>query len=151
MSPLGLAVAAPVADHLGIQVWWWIGGISCMLLALMGLFIPAVINIEEDAPDATSNKTETTPVSLSEVLISAFLDRSLILERAGTKASPFRIYQPFNYFLEVTCNLACIPFSSCRMQIYSKSRLFSPAGSWPTFICNLWSWLYPCSDREGLS
>ncbi len=37
MSPLGLAAAAPVADHLGIQVWWWIGGICCILLAVAGL------------------------------------------------------------------------------------------------------------------
>ena len=63
MSPLGLAAAAPVADHLGIQVWWWIGGICCILLAVAGLFIPAVMHIEEDAPDAIANKTETSPVT----------------------------------------------------------------------------------------
>ncbi len=48
MAPLGMAIAAPVADNLGIQVWWQIGGVACVLMALTMLFIPAVMKIEEN-------------------------------------------------------------------------------------------------------
>lgn len=48
MSPLGMALAAPVADNLGIQVWWQIGGIACILMGLFAFFIPAIMRIEED-------------------------------------------------------------------------------------------------------
>jgi hypothetical protein len=44
-----MMLAAPVADHLGIQVWWWIGGITCIVMGLAGFLIPAVLKIEEDA------------------------------------------------------------------------------------------------------
>ncbi len=47
MAPIGLAIAGPVADRLGIQAWFLLGGILCVLMALAGLFIPAVMNIEE--------------------------------------------------------------------------------------------------------
>lgn len=47
MSPLGMALAAPVADHLGIQVWWWIGGAFCLVMGISMFFIPAVMGIEK--------------------------------------------------------------------------------------------------------
>lgn len=46
MVPLGLMVAGPVADQFGIQSWFLLGGILCILMAIVGLFIPAVMNIE---------------------------------------------------------------------------------------------------------
>lgn len=52
MTPLGMAIAAPVADNLGIQLWWQIGGIACLLLGISMLFIPAVMNIEENGHGA---------------------------------------------------------------------------------------------------
>jgi DHA3 family macrolide efflux protein-like MFS transporter len=57
MSPLGLALAAPVADRLGIQVWWWIGGAFCLLAGAGMFLIPAVMNIENEQP-----KPATLPV-----------------------------------------------------------------------------------------
>lgn len=48
MSPIGIALAAPVADNLGIQVWWWIGGAYCLLAGGAMFLIPAVMNIEDD-------------------------------------------------------------------------------------------------------
>lgn len=47
MVPVGLMVAGPVADHFGIQRWFLLGGILCILMAVVGLFIPAVMNIED--------------------------------------------------------------------------------------------------------
>jgi DHA3 family macrolide efflux protein-like MFS transporter len=46
MAPLGLMVAGPVADRLGIQTWFLLGGSLCVLMGVVGLLIPAVMNIE---------------------------------------------------------------------------------------------------------
>ena len=47
-SPIGLAVAGPVSDWLGVQVWFILAGLLCGGISLVGLFIPAVLNIEEN-------------------------------------------------------------------------------------------------------
>ena len=47
MAPIGLMIAGPVADRVGIQAWFLVGGSLCVLMAVAGLLIPAVINIEE--------------------------------------------------------------------------------------------------------
>jgi len=44
--PLGLMIAGPVADRAGIQSWFLLGGILCIFMAVTGLFIPAVMNME---------------------------------------------------------------------------------------------------------
>jgi len=44
--PLGLMIAGPVADRVGIQAWFLLGGILCIFMAVTGLFIPAVMNME---------------------------------------------------------------------------------------------------------
>jgi MFS transporter, DHA3 family, macrolide efflux protein len=48
MSPLSLMVAGPVSDWLGVRTWFIIGGCACILMAIGGLFIPAIMNIEEN-------------------------------------------------------------------------------------------------------
>ncbi|MBN1579490.1 MAG: MFS transporter [Anaerolineae bacterium] len=45
-SPLGMAIAGPVADGLGVQVWFILGGLMCVLMGIGMFFIPAVMNIE---------------------------------------------------------------------------------------------------------
>jgi DHA3 family macrolide efflux protein-like MFS transporter len=47
MAPIGLLIAGPVADLVGIQAWFLLGGSLCVVMAVAGLFIPAVMNIEE--------------------------------------------------------------------------------------------------------
>jgi len=46
-SPLGLAIAGPVADLFGIQIWFILGGMSLLLMGVVGFFIPALVRIEE--------------------------------------------------------------------------------------------------------
>ncbi len=46
-SPLGLILAAPVADYLGIRFWFWIAGMSCLVMAGVALSIPAVVHLED--------------------------------------------------------------------------------------------------------
>ena len=47
MVPLGLIFAGPIADFAGIQVWFWFGGAACVVMAIVGLSIPAVRHIED--------------------------------------------------------------------------------------------------------
>jgi DHA3 family macrolide efflux protein-like MFS transporter len=46
-SPLGMAIAGPVADWLGVQVWFILGGIACVLMGIGMFFVPAVMQIED--------------------------------------------------------------------------------------------------------
>lgn len=47
MTPLGLAIAGPVADSLGERVWFMIGGLSFIIMGISSFFIPAIMNIED--------------------------------------------------------------------------------------------------------
>lgn len=51
MSPLSLAVAGPLADRLGIQTWFLVGGILCALMGVLGFFLPAVMKVEDGRTD----------------------------------------------------------------------------------------------------
>lgn len=48
MSPLSLIVAAPIADALGLQLWYLVAGLFCATMGISGFFIPALVNIERD-------------------------------------------------------------------------------------------------------
>ncbi len=52
MAPLGLAIAGPVADLIGARTWFVIGGSTLTLMGVLGFFIPAIMNLERDAPNA---------------------------------------------------------------------------------------------------
>jgi DHA3 family macrolide efflux protein-like MFS transporter len=68
MAPLGLIIAGPVADAIGVQSWYVIGGVACILMAVVGYSIPAVMNIEDNhhkTGDQAQKQVETVD---SEVL-----------------------------------------------------------------------------------
>ena len=50
MTPLGLLVAGPVADRLGVQIWYLIGGGLCALMGVLGFFIRPVMALEQGHP-----------------------------------------------------------------------------------------------------
>ncbi|HSL46689.1 MAG TPA: MFS transporter [Anaerolineales bacterium] len=58
ISPLGLLLAGPFSDWLGIRVWFWAGGMLCAMIALAAFFVPVIMNVE--------NHEEGTPVPISE-------------------------------------------------------------------------------------
>ncbi len=62
-SPLGLAIAGPVSDRLGIQIWFIIAGFLCLSVALASFFIPAIMHIEENH---TSRERVASPGSRPE-------------------------------------------------------------------------------------
>jgi DHA3 family macrolide efflux protein-like MFS transporter len=46
LAPLGLLVAGPVADSLGVEFWWALTGVVLTAMGALALAIPAVANIE---------------------------------------------------------------------------------------------------------
>ena len=50
MSPLGLAVAGPVADWLGVQSWFIIGGIASVIVAIVIARLPVIRDMEDGIP-----------------------------------------------------------------------------------------------------
>jgi DHA3 family macrolide efflux protein-like MFS transporter len=54
MSPIGLLIAGPLSDKFGIQTWFLLGGMICLLMAFAGFFIPALKNIEAERQDNDS-------------------------------------------------------------------------------------------------
>ena len=61
MSPIGLIIAGPISDRMGIQTWFLLGGIVCILMAFIGLSIPAVLNIEQNRHNSANLPEEITP------------------------------------------------------------------------------------------
>jgi hypothetical protein len=41
-------IAGPVADRVGIQAWFFLGGSLCVLMGTSGLSIPPVMKIEQE-------------------------------------------------------------------------------------------------------
>lgn len=60
MMPLGLLIAGPIADALGLQTWFWVAGFLCLLISLGGFFVPALYNIEENH-HTNQPQAETVP------------------------------------------------------------------------------------------
>lgn len=48
MAPIGLLIAGPLSDRIGIQTWFLLGGLICVLMGVAGFFVPALMNIEAD-------------------------------------------------------------------------------------------------------
>jgi MFS transporter, DHA3 family, macrolide efflux protein len=50
MSPIGLAIAGPLSDTIGVRTWFWIGGAVTGVMALVSYMMPAVRLIEQQRP-----------------------------------------------------------------------------------------------------
>lgn len=51
MMPLGLAIAGPMAEVIGVRSWFLIGGVATILIACVCMFVPTVRNVERDRDD----------------------------------------------------------------------------------------------------
>jgi MFS family permease len=58
MSPIGLIIAGPISDKLGVQTWFIIGGVVTGLMGVISLFIPAIMHFEEGRVGVEAEKTE---------------------------------------------------------------------------------------------
>ena len=62
MVPLGLAIAGPLADGLGVRAWFLAAGVAMVAIGIGALFVPAVMRIEDKAAE-TPIPAETTPAT----------------------------------------------------------------------------------------
>jgi MFS transporter, DHA3 family, macrolide efflux protein len=49
MAPLGLAIAGPVADAIGVQYWWLMTGIIITFMGAGAFLVPSIVHIEDRA------------------------------------------------------------------------------------------------------
>jgi DHA3 family macrolide efflux protein-like MFS transporter len=69
LAPLGLLVAGPTADVLGVQVWWVLTGVVIAAMGAGALCVPAIVHIEDLAiepirsavEDADSDRGQRAP------------------------------------------------------------------------------------------
>jgi len=50
-APIGLAVAGPLADRLGVQIWYVLSALICAIIFLWIVFSPALLHLEEKQID----------------------------------------------------------------------------------------------------
>jgi len=62
ISPIGLLIAGPLSDSIGIRTWYWFAGVFTILMAISGFLIPAVMTVETNHIDMQSS----TPISTTE-------------------------------------------------------------------------------------
>ncbi|NYT16312.1 MAG: MFS transporter, partial [Methanomassiliicoccales archaeon] len=48
MAPLGLAVAGPFAEVIGVQAWFVAGGAAIIMMSVAAYFLPSVQKIEDE-------------------------------------------------------------------------------------------------------
>ncbi len=56
--PLSLAAAGPIADAVGVRPWYVVGGIVSSLMGLGALFVPVIVNIENNHGGHDAVKSE---------------------------------------------------------------------------------------------
>jgi DHA3 family macrolide efflux protein-like MFS transporter len=57
MAPLGMAIAGPVADVVGIHTWFILSGVVCVGMAIIGLMTPVVMHLEENHGQQSETRT----------------------------------------------------------------------------------------------
>jgi len=60
-TPIGLGIVALVGNAVEVSFWFRLGGIMCLLVALVSFFIPAFRTIEEHKFNGSSTKDEVQP------------------------------------------------------------------------------------------
>ena len=69
-APLGLIVAGPVSDALGVQFWWLMTGIVITLMGVVGLLTPDIVHIESQAAAHTLMAQPQGEIAGGETVIS---------------------------------------------------------------------------------
>jgi DHA3 family macrolide efflux protein-like MFS transporter len=60
MIPLGLVIAGPLADILGVRFWFLIAGVTMVIMGVGALFVPAITRLDDRA---SGNSTEAASIS----------------------------------------------------------------------------------------
>jgi hypothetical protein len=56
-------VAGPVADRLGVQIWYIVGGGVCMGMGILAFFVPSILNMEDHRAAPEAGESEVTLTS----------------------------------------------------------------------------------------
>ena len=59
-TPIGMLIAGPVADALGVRLWYVVGGLGCVVMGIGASFVPIIVHLEEDR---AASVPETRPVT----------------------------------------------------------------------------------------
>lgn len=62
MSPVGLMIAGPLADVMGVQTWFIVGAVAMFILGGGAFFVPAITQFEHSRPPALNGAIEPEPV-----------------------------------------------------------------------------------------
>jgi DHA3 family macrolide efflux protein-like MFS transporter len=54
-APLGLIAAAPVAQIVGVGVWFLAAGIACVAMGIAGFVVPALMGIEDGTAEGVDS------------------------------------------------------------------------------------------------
>ena len=49
LVPLGLVIAGPLADVVGVRIWFLVGGIAMAVMGIGALFVPAITRLDNVA------------------------------------------------------------------------------------------------------
>jgi DHA3 family macrolide efflux protein-like MFS transporter len=63
-APLGLLLAAPIAEMVGVRAWYLAGGVTCIAMGVAGFLLPSLMRIEEPAegaPEQAAPRVSTDP------------------------------------------------------------------------------------------
>lgn len=66
ISPLGLIIAGPVADHLSVSLWYLAGGLICVAMAIGSLFVPALMRMEKGRDGSPTAATADPQLARTE-------------------------------------------------------------------------------------
>jgi DHA3 family macrolide efflux protein-like MFS transporter len=63
MIPLGLVIAGPLADVLGVQIWFLVAGVAMAVMGIGALFVPAITRLDDIA-----NLKSAEPANLDDTV-----------------------------------------------------------------------------------
>jgi DHA3 family macrolide efflux protein-like MFS transporter len=63
MSPLSLLIAGPLADALGVRVWYAIAGVGAIIMAGVAMLTPAIMNLEQERKQRNAEIAIAMPAS----------------------------------------------------------------------------------------
>ena len=55
ISPIGLAVAGPLADRFGVQLWYLMGAGICLVMGLVVFSNRAIMKLEDQGKEMTAS------------------------------------------------------------------------------------------------
>ena len=70
MSPLGLVIAGPLSDAVGVRAWFIAGGILTGCMGFAGFLLPSILHVEDRPAPALDGEVATAdvpPLTLPEV------------------------------------------------------------------------------------